>query len=135
MPEKINFEIIYEYKTLESGIVVPVLLEHGNEKATVRTKVDTGSQFCIFERRHCERLDLDVESGTPLKMRTAAGNFDTFGHRIVMSVFGIETESTVYFAAEYTFSLNVLGRHGWLDRVKLGLIDYDAKLFLSSYDQ
>jgi hypothetical protein len=28
----------------------------------------------------------------------------------------------------------VLGRVGWLNRVRLGLIDYDGRLFLSAYD-
>jgi hypothetical protein len=47
----------------------------------------------------------------------------------------IETVSTVYFAKEESFTRNVLGRVGWLDRVKLGLIDYEGKLFLSEYNK
>lgn len=66
-------------------------------------------------------------------MLTATGPFDTFGHTINLSVLGIETESTVYFAADESFYLNILGRQGWLDRVKLGLIDYEGKLLLSAY--
>lgn len=31
------------------------------------------------------------------------------------------------------FDRNVLGRIGWLDRVKLGLIEQEGKLFLSEY--
>lgn len=131
MAEEIVFDIVHEYKTLETGIVLPVHLEHGSEQATVRAKLDTGSQFCIFERRHCERLGLEVETGMPLRMLTATGTFDTFGHTVNLSVLGIETESTVYFAAEDSFYLNILGRQGWLDRVKLGLIDYEGKLLLS----
>ncbi len=50
-----------------------------------------------------------------------------------MSVLGIETVSTVYFAKEESFTRNALGRQGWLDRVRLGLIDYEGKLFLSEY--
>jgi hypothetical protein len=46
----------------------------------------------------------------------------------------IETVSTVYFAKDESFTRNVLGRQGWLDRVKLGLIDYEGRLFLSKYD-
>jgi hypothetical protein len=39
----------------------------------------------------------------------------------------------VYFAEDENFSRNVLGRHGWLELVTIGLIDYDGKLYLSRY--
>lgn len=45
----------------------------------------------------------------------------------------IETVSIVYFAESDYFDPNVLGRIGWLDRVKLGLIEQEGKLFLSEY--
>ncbi|CAN5528175.1 hypothetical protein BH18ACI1_BH18ACI1_21350 [soil metagenome] len=28
---------------------------------------------------------------------------------------------------------HILGRQGWIDRLRLGLIDYEGKLFLSSF--
>jgi len=49
-------------------------------------------------------------------------------------VLGSEYETTVYFAKDYNFNRNILGRQGWLDRVRLGLIDYDGKLYLSEYN-
>jgi len=30
---------------------------------------------------------------------------------------------------------NVLGRRGFMEQVRLGLIDYEGKLYLSSYDE
>lgn len=33
-----------------------------------------------------------------------------------------------------SFPRNVLGRQGWLNQVRLALIDYDGKLFLSHYN-
>lgn len=135
MPEEIYFEIVHKYQTLETGIVLPAILRLGDEGVDVRTKLDTGAAFCVFERKHGERLGLEIETGYPLRMRTATGPFDTFGHTINLSVLGIETESTVYFAADDSFNLNILGRQGWLDRVKLGLIDYEGKLLLSAYGE
>jgi len=135
MPEEILFQIVHEYNTRESGIVLPTLLRLGEDEAKVRAKLDTGSQFCVFERKQGERLGLEIETGYPLQMTTATGPFQTYGHRISLSVLGIETESTVYLAAEESFYLNILGRQGWLDRVKIGLIDYEGKLLLSSYSE
>lgn len=39
----------------------------------------------------------------------------------------------VYFAADDYFPRNLLGRHGWLDQVRVGVIDYEGLLFLSRY--
>jgi len=61
--------------------------------------------------------------------------FDAYGHDLTLSVLGVETFSRVYFAKEESFTRNVLGRQGWLDRVKLGLIDYEGKLLLSAYSK
>lgn len=135
MPEEILFQIVHDYDTRESGIVLPTLLRFGEDEAKVRAKLDTGSQFCVFERKQGERLGLEIETGYPLQRITATGDFQTFGHRVSLSVLGIETEATVYFAAEESFYLNILGRQGWLDRVKLGLIDYEGKLLLSAYGE
>jgi hypothetical protein len=49
-------------------------------------------------------------------------------------VLGIETTTTVYFAADEAFTRNVLGRQGWLNVIRLGLVDYEGKLYLSHYD-
>lgn len=133
MAEDILYKIAYQYNTLKSGITVPTVLRFNDITADVKAKIDTGSTFCVFERIHGENLGLDIETGIPLRISTATGVFDTFGHTINLSVLTLETESTVYFAAEESFYLNILGRQGWLDRVKLGLIDYEGKLLLSEY--
>ena len=135
MAETIVFDDTYFYNTLETGIVVPAVLRLNDITADIKAKIDTGSTFCVFERIHGENLGLEIESGDFLRMSTATAPFDTFGHRVDLSVLGIETESTVYFAAEESFYLNILGRIGWLDRVKLGLIDYEGKLLLSAYSE
>jgi len=74
---------------------------------------------------------LEIESGIELNFSTATGSFRAFGHEITLTVLGIETVSTVYFAESEYFDRNVLGRIGWLNKVKLGLIDEEGKLFLS----
>ena len=71
-------------------------------------KVDTGASYCIFERRH--------------------------GHEVTLRAAGYDFDSIVYFYADEDLDRNVLGRHGWLDRVVLGLIDYEGKLLLSPYN-
>jgi len=61
------------------------------------------------------------------------GSFLTFGHPVVLSIIDISFEITVYFAEAISFSRNVLGQQSWLDRLRLGLVDYEGKLYLSDY--
>jgi hypothetical protein len=135
MSEIIEFDEFYQYDTLKTGITVTVKLSFGNESREVNAKIDTGAENCIFERKHGERLGIEIESGKEQIFSTAVGNFIAYGHEIVLSVLEIETVSNVYFADDESFTRNVLGRYGWLDRVKLGLIDYEGKLFLSEYNK
>jgi len=132
MPENISYEKVYEYDTLKSGITGIVELSYGGESRQIRAKIDTGAENCIFERKHGERLGVEIESGREQIFGTTAGIFVAYGHELTLSVLDIETVSTVYFAKEESFTRNVLGRQGWLDRVKLGLIDYEGKLLLSA---
>ena len=133
MPENVAYEKVYEYDTLKSGITVMVEISYGGESRQIRAKIDTGAENCIFERKHGERLGVEIEAGREQIFSTAAGIFTAYGHELTLSVLDIETVSTVYFAKEESFTRNVLGRQGWLDRVKLGLIDYEGKLLLSAY--
>lgn len=135
MESTLRFSEIYNYNTLLSGITIPVDLIFGSTTIEIKAKIDTGSTHCILERKHGERLGIDIEGGTLEKFGTVTGGFVTYGHDITISVLGVENYSTVYFAADENFRRSVLGRQGWLDRIKLGLIDYEGKLFLSSYNE
>ncbi|HEV7798574.1 MAG TPA: hypothetical protein VGO73_10485 [Pyrinomonadaceae bacterium] len=53
---------------------------------------------------------------------------------MTVSVFGFDLEAVVYFAAAEGFTRNVLGRSGWLDRVKLGIVYHDSEVYLSRYE-
>lgn len=134
MPEILSFSKVYEYDTKKSGITVYVKLSQGSKEEEFRAKVDTGASHCIFGRAHGQVIGIDIESGEQQIFSTATGSFLTYGHELTLEVLGIETVTTVYFAADENFTRNVLGRQGWLDKVRLGLVDYDGKLYLSRYD-
>lgn len=134
MSETLTFDRSYLYNTLKPGITVAATLRHGSESVECEAKLDTGSSHCIFKRSQGELLGLDIESSPGVGISTVTGRFVAHPHTITIEVLGIATEALVYFAADDSFSKNVLGRTGWLDRVKLGLIDYEGKLLLSEYD-
>jgi hypothetical protein len=134
MTETLTFATVHQYDTRQVGIPVPVALQIGAKTVSFSANVDTGASVCIFDRSRGEALGLDIERGWPQEISTATGRFLTYGHEVTLSVLGVETTTTVYFAADESFTRNVLGRQGWLNVVRLGLVDYDGKLYLSHYD-
>ena len=96
-------------------------------------RLDTGAAHCIFERRYAEELGLDVESGRAQRFRTMAGSFVAYAHEVTIQTLGIGFASGVFFAEDTGFNRNFLGRSGWLDRLRIGIVDYERLLFLGIY--
>jgi len=133
LPGILTFEKEYVYAQTETGIVLPIDLKLEGRVVSILAKLDTGASYCIFQREHGEALDINVDAGEPKHFETAAGGFDTFGHEVTIDCLGFEVLSTVYFARELEFPRNVLGRFGWIQKFRLGLIDYDSTIYLSPY--
>ena len=133
LSETLTFEKTHYYDTLKPGISLTAILHHGQESVECEARLDTGSSHCIFNRAYGELLGLDIESTVAENIGTVTGSFKAHLHTVIIEVLGIRSEATVYFAADDQFTRNVLGRIGWLYRVKLGLIDYEAKLLMSPY--
>lgn len=134
MQHRLSFSTRHDYDTRKVGITVPVWLRSGENIINLEAKLDTGASCCIFRRALGQILGLDVESGSRREMSTVTGSFSVFGHEVTLTVLGIEIDTTVFFAASEHFNRDVLGREGWLDRVRVGLIDYDGSLYLNRYD-
>ena len=118
------------------GINIEIIISLGtNLPIAADVKLDTGSSFCIFQRHYGELLGLEIEKGEPEIIRTATGKFIAYGHEITLTVSNLEWNATVYFAREKTFPVSVVGRVGFLDRLKIGLVDYQQQLYLGSLSE
>jgi hypothetical protein len=135
MAHQLSFNLRYEYNSLADGITIETALYFGERSITVQAKVDPGGQLCLFQREVADELKIDVESGHPTRVGTLMGSLPAYGHTVTLSTLGIEFESFVYFAADYRLPRNLLGREGWLQKVRLAIVDYDATLYLSPYDE
>jgi hypothetical protein len=133
-PAVIEFTRTHLYTPSAEGISIPVALASANRIVDFLAYVDTGASHCLFERRHAEMLNLDVEAGEAKGFRTAAGRVDAFGHQVTIETFDLRFESVVYFFGDERINKNLLGRIGWLDRIRLGLIDHDGELYVARYD-
>ncbi|MEP7363341.1 MAG: hypothetical protein ABI972_08810 [Acidobacteriota bacterium] len=133
--DTLEFRTKHKYSSSASGIEVEVGLNLGpDQPIRLLAKIDTGASFCIFQRDYAEHMGIEVESGVPLRIGTATGGFDAFGHTVILSCFDWTFETTVYFAEPREFNRNVLGRQGWLENFRMAIIDHDSLLYLSKYD-
>lgn len=129
----ITFQFSHSYEGSVKGIEVPISLRLGRISVDLRASLDTGSEHCIFERRYAEELGISIESGRFQRFLTAAGSFPTYEHEVEIKTFDIEFSSVVFFAEDRGFRKNVLGRAGWLDRLRVGITDYETTIFVSPY--
>ena len=110
------------------------MLISGNESIELTASVDTGASFCLFSREYARALNIDTESGELRTFWTANSKIEAYGHMVTIRVLGIHAEALVFFFADERINKNVVGRPGWLDRLRFGLIEHDQQLFLASYD-
>jgi hypothetical protein len=134
MPYTITFDALHEYGAGALGITVPVTLDAGLLSSTVETKLDSGSTYCVFRRGTGEALGLDIETGVPQWISTPTGSFLTYGHEVTLSAFGFQFDVVAYFAVDEWFTRDALGRFGWMQQLKLGIVDYEGKLYVGAYD-
>ena len=133
MSHTLSFSRFAEYDAGQPGITVAADLKLGKESVTCQAKIDTGSTFCVFARHLGEELGFDIERGMRQLISTATGVFVTYQHSLTLSIMSFDFDVLACFAEDASFQINVLGRRGFLDQVRLGLVDYEGKLYLSQY--
>jgi hypothetical protein len=109
-------------------------LIRGEAVVEVTAKVDTGAEFCLFERSLGEELGLAIDSGMESRLSTLGGSLAVYGHEITIQTFEYQFESFVYFAKDPGINRNFLGRNGWLEHFRVAIVHYDRDLFLSPYE-
>lgn len=133
MPHQLNFSRLAEYDAGQRGITIEASLKLDKEPLIVEAKIDTGSTNCIFTKEIGEKLGLKIEDGLEKWIGTATGKFLTFEHEVTLSVLGFDFDILACFAENEAFDKNILGRYGFLMQVKIALVDYEGKIYLSQY--
>ena len=130
---ELRFQHQYLYSLNQFGVSLPVYVRSGSLKTHVMAKLDMGADVCLFERRVAIMLDIEVEKGDPRWLETLTGSFLAYGHEVTLTVLEMSFVLTIYFAANDAINRNLLGR-SWVRLTRMGVVDYDGKLFLSAYD-
>lgn len=135
MPYQLSFEHLVSYDAGLPGVNVEVQLGLSHSRVTLSAKLDTGAENSIFARHVGEQLGLKIENDYRQWFSTVTGGFLTFGHEVTLNIAGIEFDALVFFAKDDSFQRNVIGRYGGLDHLRIGLVDYEGKLYLSRYGE
>lgn len=133
MSHQLTFSTRETYDTRLEGIMIEARLVLGDQSVICQAKIDTGGHVCLFMREIAETLGIDIQTGHRQAFRTLAGSLTAYGHTVRLHTLGLEFESLIYFAADYGLPRNLLGREGWLQKVRLAIVDYESTLYLSSY--
>jgi len=134
MAFQLSFGQRHRYDSHESGITVETILRHDEAAINCAAKIDTGAQVCLFEREIGEYLGIQIEQGSEIELATLTGKLRAYGHEIILETLGFRFETLVYFPDSHEARRNILGRYGWLQLVRLGVVDYDREIYLSRYD-
>jgi hypothetical protein len=135
MPFELSFSRREQYNSLATGINLETTLRFGELFINCDAKVDTGAEVCLFQRAIGEALEIPIENGAKKSLETLTGVLNAYGHEVVLEVLGLQIQTVVYFAESAEVRRNLLGRQGWLQLIKLGIVDYDSELYLGLYDE
>ncbi|NOT61950.1 MAG: hypothetical protein HOP19_17175 [Acidobacteria bacterium] len=111
-----------------------VKLTYAESVMVVNAKVDPGSSVCLFTNEIGIGLGIPIEQGIPKRLGGLTGSIEAYGHEVILHIGDIVFPSLVYFAKYPGLERNLLGRQGCWRNLKLGVIDYDCKLFIGPYD-
>jgi len=130
MPE-LSFDVTHIYDSTD-GVRIPLVISCGGKEVQTRGYVDCGAEACIFSNEIGRMLNIDIEAGEPKSFGPASGGtLHTYGHMATIEFLGITLESIVYFAKYPGLRRNLLGRNGWLSKLRFGLVESDSAVFLS----
>jgi len=134
-----NFQLTFRdrsrYETSDGVVTIAVFLSLGNTRVRCVAQIDTGAAVCLFGRELADDLGIDdVESGHQIYLSTLAGSLPAYGHEVTLQTLDLTIQTTVYFAERYGLERNLLGKFGWLQQVRLGIVDYNEEIYLSAYD-
>jgi hypothetical protein len=131
---QLSFAETYAYADDLTGIVIPTVLSYGSKAINIQAKIDLGAEVCLFRHEEGLKLGVPIEQGIPCRLSTLTGTLEAYGHEVRLQTGALAFESVVYFAKYPGLPRNLLGRQGWLRNLRLAVIDYDQRLYLSAYD-
>ena len=131
-----SFSVRVEIVQDTLGLRLPATLSAAGRSTDLRVYLDTGAAYCVIPRSVGEQLGLDVEAGEATTLGTGGGPMPGFLHYATLTIGDFIFEDVPICVAKYpNFDRALLGRAGWLQKVRMNLITYDDALYLELHDQ
>ena len=129
---QLNFEHRFNYRSLliETGTqmalsppfpVIEIELTYNGSTRTALSLIDSGSTFSVFSRVLADELGVDVLQGRVQRLSTLGGSVLAYGHELEIEITPEVRYSTEVLFTEYPVPRNLLGHHGFFDRVAVAL--------------
>lgn len=132
------FEIVYHhrfaYDVNNAEVILPVIIDANDHKESVIAAIDTGATLCVFQREIAEKLGITVEDGIEDHVNAMGTIIRVYGHEATLSLGDLALNLFVYFPEFQQIPRNLLGRQGFLQRLRFGLNDYEGFVYLSHHD-
>ncbi len=131
-----SFSVRLEIAQDQLGLRLPIALSITGQEMEAEAYLDTGAACCVVPRWVGEQLELDIEAGEATNLGTGAGPMPCFLHYATLTSGELSFEDVPVCVAKYRgFDRILLGRAGWLQKVRLNLVVYEDSLYLSLHDQ
>jgi hypothetical protein len=134
----VAYEIVYRYRfdynLDDAGITLPVILSANAVSEPTIATVDSGSTLCVFQPEIAERLGLRIEDGIEDYVDAMGTIIKVYGHEVSLTLGDLELDLFVYFPSYQWIPRNLLGRQGFLQRLRFGLDDYEGYVYLGYHD-
>lgn len=118
------------------GLRLPIKLSFTGQEVEIDAYFDTGSAYCVVPRWVGAGLGLDIEAGAFTTLRTGGGPLPSYLHHVNLTIGDLTFEDAPLCVEKYQgLDRCLLGRAGWLQKVWLGLVTYDERLYLNPYGQ
>ncbi len=132
------YEIVYHhrlaYAVNDAGVTLPVIIAANGLTEAVTAAIDTGSTMCVFQREVAESLGLTVEDDIEDYVSAMGTIIRVYGHEATVTIGDLALDLFVYFPDYQSIPRNLLGRQGFLQRLRFGLDDYEGIVYLSHHD-
>lgn len=136
MSHTLTFSMLLNIAQDETGLSIPVSLIAGNQELELSAYLDTGATYCVFPRWVGTSLGIDVDAGAEMVLNTGGGPLITNLHYLTLHIGSLYIEAApICFTKFDSFPRCLLGRGGWLHKVRLGLVTYEDQLYLGLFDE
>jgi hypothetical protein len=90
MVHHLNFDECHNYENdADQAIFIPLQLSANGTVVKLAAKLDTGADYCLFDREWADSLGINVESGPRRTFRGLAGRLDAFEHEVTIKTFDV----------------------------------------------